>query len=57
MINNLFGKMMCLFGRHQWKAYSANVDGDPYLVTMVWWECPRCGNSVLKCILHNGKAR
>ena len=51
--SGFIGTLKCLVGLHEWTDYASNVDGDMSFITLVWWQCDRCAESKLKCILHN----
>lgn len=49
-------KIMCLIGFHNWEGKAANfTEQEERTITIVWWECDRCGGSKLKCIFGNWK--
>ncbi|MGE4183334.1 MAG: hypothetical protein AB7J34_26245, partial [Limisphaerales bacterium] len=53
-LHALVRRFRCLIGAHYWHGKGKNVEAhDGELITLVWWECPECGESKLKCILGN----
>ena len=53
MILPLLRRLKCFFGFHDWDCYGGNVQSDQTLITLIWWECPHCAETKVRCIFHN----
>jgi len=51
-MTGIASKILCWFGFHEWESYGGTVELDTGPMTIIWWQCKKCAESKIKCIVR-----